>query len=119
MPDPRKTSSLTLWDEIAASIDDAIFECNAAAHRGVWALDEISSDHLRVESAADSSLGLDLEFFPGLRRVVALFSPSGVMHVYDFGSGRSLKSSLGPDAWPANPQRLGEYLLKLIPSPNV
>ena len=117
MRNSRQVPSLALWDEFAGSVDDAIFDCNAAARKAVWELAEASSDHLRVQSAADASLAVNIEFFPGLRRAVALFSPSGVMRVYDFGSGRTLTSSLGPDAIPASPQSLGRRLLELIPDP--
>lgn len=117
MEDSRLVRSLTLWDEFAASVDDAVFDCILAAHKALWTISELSSDRLRVESLENPRLAVDIEFFPGLLRVVALFSPSGTMHVYDFGSGRKLSSDLGPDAMPASPRTLGPHILDLIPDP--
>ncbi|MDE3166610.1 MAG: hypothetical protein KGN36_12465 [Acidobacteriota bacterium] len=116
MDDSSRVSSLTLWDEFSGSVDDAVFDYNFAAHRTVWQM-EVLSDHLRVFSTEDPALAADVEFFRGLRRIVVLFSPSGIMHVYDFGSGRPLASDLGPNARPANPGTLGGHLLELIPDP--
>ena len=109
--------SLALWDEFAASLDDAVFDSNLASYTAQWTIADLSSNHLRVESLRDPRLGLDIEFFPGLLRLVALFSPSGAMHVYDFGSGRELASDLGPGAMPATPRTLGRHILDLIPDP--
>ncbi|MBS1857440.1 MAG: hypothetical protein JST11_18875 [Acidobacteria bacterium] len=109
-------SSLTLWDEFSGSVDDAVFDYNFAAHRTVWQV-EVRTDHLRVFSAEDPALAAEVEFFPGLPRIVVLFSPSGIMHVYDFGSGCRLASDLGPNARPANPGTLGGHLLDLVPDP--
>lgn len=116
METPRQVSPVTLWDEFSGGVDDAVFDCNAAAHTTVWQM-EVGFDHLRVFSMGDPALAVDVEFFPDLLRVIALFSPSGTMRVYDFGGGRDLTSDLGPDAVPASPQPLGRYLLKLIPNP--
>ena len=115
----RDVRSQTTWEEFAGCLDDAIFDCNAAARRALWELTLDGSDHLRVQSAADRTLAMDVEFFPGMLRVVALFSPSGVMQVYDFGGGQSLASSLGPGAIPATAKSLGRRLLELIPDPYV
>jgi hypothetical protein len=118
MENSRSVPSLALWEEFAASLDDAVFDGNSASGKALWTIPEIGLDHLRVESLEDSMLAVDIDFFPGVLRVVALFSPSGTMHVYDFGSGRELESELGPHARPANPRSLGKHLLGLISNPD-
>src|SRR5437870_1050559 len=64
MANSRHIRSLTTWEEFAGSLDDAIFDCNAAAGKAVWELALLGSDHLRVRSSSDAKLMLEVEFFP-------------------------------------------------------
>lgn len=59
-------------------------------------------------------MAVDIDFFPGLLLVVALFSTSGRMQVFDFGSVLEMASTVRPTAIPSSPGRLVSSLLDLI-----
>jgi hypothetical protein len=116
MSDSNELQSPTVWSKFACAVDEVVFESNFAEKESVWQL-EIGFTCLRVQSVAHATVAVDIEYFPRIQRAVALFSPSGLMQVYDFGGLRDLASELGPDAIPVDPQTLAASLLERILNP--
>ena len=110
-----RPAALALWELFGSLIEAGIVQTNALGEECVWEAFKLGPWHLRVQLAGHpNSYSVDMEYFPGLWRVVCVFKPAGRLRVFEFEGAPNPARGNEPEVTRLPAPELADSMLDLV-----